>query len=161
MNSRPLLINYIDEGKVSGRPFFGYVAFTTAHFPIQAPSALIGKYVDAYRELSEEEREIRTRLFATFAAMVESQDYHIGRLMDYLRETGQLDNTLVIYLTDNGPEGADAFGTLGNKTWTDWIEANYSMALEDIGTSASSHRSWSVASPWGLPHDVSDHLLPL
>ena len=93
--------------------------------------------------------------------MVESQDYHIGRLMDYLRETGQLDNTLVIYLTDNGPEGADAFGPLGNKTWTDWIEANYSMALEDIGTSATSHRSWSVDPPRGLPLDVSDRLLPL
>ena len=169
------MIEYIEQGRSSRRPFFGYVAFTTAHFPIQAPSAMIDKYVDTYRELgfegvkkmryekmkamgiypesaplpprhditrdwdelSDEEKDARARLFATFAAMVESQDHHIGRLMDYLRETGQLDNTLVIYLTDNGPEGADPFGPLGNKLWTDWVEKNYSMAVEDIGTGKS------------------------
>ena len=44
---------------------------------------------------------------ATYSAMMESQDHHIGRLLDYLRETGELDNTLIIYTTDNGPEGTD------------------------------------------------------
>ncbi len=169
------MIEYIEGGRKSGRPFFGYVAFTTAHFPIQAPSAMIDKYVDTYRELgyegvkelrykrmkemgiypesaplpprnpitrdwaelSDDEKDARARLFGTFAAMVESQDHHIGRLMDYLRETGQLENTLVIYLTDNGPEGADAFGPLGNEDWTDWVETNYSMAVSDIGTGKS------------------------
>ena len=169
------MIQYIEEGRSDGKPFFGYVAFTTAHFPIQAPSALIDQYVETYRklgyegvkrlryknmrkmgvypasapmppqnpitdpwkDLDEDEKALRVRLFATFAAMVQSQDYHIGRLVDYLRETDQLDNTLIIYLTDNGPEGADPFGRLGNKLWTDWVEKNYSTKVEDIGTGNS------------------------
>lgn len=54
--------------------------------------------------------------------MIESQDRHIGRVMDWLRETGELDNTLIIYMTDNGPEGTDAFGELGNPALSGWME---------------------------------------
>lgn len=41
---------------------------------------------------------------ATYAVMIEDQDNRIGQILAYLKESGQLDNTLVIYMTDNGPE---------------------------------------------------------
>ena len=47
---------------------------------------------------------------ATFAAMVDHQDQSIGLLLDYLRRTKHLDITLIIYLTDNGPEAFDGQG---------------------------------------------------
>lgn len=45
------MIEYIEQGRESGKPFFGYLALTTAHFPLQAPSALIDKYTEMYEEL--------------------------------------------------------------------------------------------------------------
>ncbi|MGG2007419.1 sulfatase-like hydrolase/transferase, partial [Novosphingobium resinovorum] len=42
------LIDYIDAGRPSGKPFFGYLAYTAPHFPLQAPKALIGKYEPIY-----------------------------------------------------------------------------------------------------------------
>src|SRR5581483_6607142 len=41
-----------------------------------------------------------------YAAMVERMDWNIGRVIDYLTETGELDDTVVIFLSDNGAEGA-------------------------------------------------------
>ena len=41
-----------------------------------------------------------------YAAMVDRMDWNIGRVIDYLAETGELDDTVVIFLSDNGAEGA-------------------------------------------------------
>jgi arylsulfatase len=53
-----------------------------------------------------------TRAFAgrkmeLYAAMVENMDHHIGRLVAYLKEIGEYDNTLFVFFSDNGPEGTD------------------------------------------------------
>ena len=42
------LLSYIDEGAKDGRPFFAYAAYTTPHFPLQAPDALIARYKGRY-----------------------------------------------------------------------------------------------------------------
>jgi arylsulfatase len=52
-------------------------------------------------------RTLVARKMELYAAMVENMDHHIGRLMDYLESLGEYDNTLFIFLSDNGPEGAD------------------------------------------------------
>lgn len=41
-----------------------------------------------------------------YAAMVEQIDENIGRVVDYLKSTGELDNTFVLFMSDNGAEGA-------------------------------------------------------
>jgi arylsulfatase/uncharacterized sulfatase len=43
---------------------------------------------------------------AVYAAMVEAMDYHLGRLVDYLKERGQYDNTIIIFTSDNGAEAS-------------------------------------------------------
>jgi arylsulfatase len=177
------MIEFIEEGRGSGKPFFGYLALTTAHFPLQAPSALIDKYIPLYEELgyeglkrlrydamikagvypegtpfpdknpitrswdslSKEEQKTQAKLMATYAAMVESHDFYIGRLLDYLEGSGQLDNTLVIYMPDNGPEGSDAFGPLANELWKNWVKDNFDMSDEAIG---SIHSSRQVGLDW-------------
>ena len=48
------LLDYLEEGRESGKPFFAYVAYTTAHAPLQAPDFLIDKYYDHYFELGYE-----------------------------------------------------------------------------------------------------------
>ncbi|MBY6210164.1 arylsulfatase [Microbulbifer agarilyticus] len=44
-----------------------------------------------------------------YAAMMNNMDYHIGRLLEYLKEIGQYENTVIIFFGDNGPEGNNTF----------------------------------------------------
>ena len=65
--------------------------------------------------------------------------------MDWLRETGELDNTLIIYMTDNGPEGTDAFGELGNPALSSWMEEHFSQDFDDVGHGNS---NWQIGIEW-------------
>ncbi len=58
--------------------------------------------VRAWEDHSADEHRIFTRLAAAYAAMLEHADENFGRLITFLEETGQLDNTLVFALSDNG-----------------------------------------------------------
>jgi len=55
-------------------------------------------------ELSPEEQAIAAREMQVNAGMIEAADFHIGRLLDHLEATGQLENTIVVVTSDNGPE---------------------------------------------------------
>ena len=56
-------------------------------------------------ELTPEEQATESRIMETYAAMVEILDREVGRVLDYLEETGQLDNTFISFMSDNGAEG--------------------------------------------------------
>ena len=187
------MLKYLEEGRESGKPFFAYVAYTTAHAPLQAPDFLIDKYYEhylklgfegvkharfdsqkalgiipenavfpersknrllrAWSSLSDEEKRRQARCMATYSAMMESQDYHIGLVLNYLRETGQLDNTLIVYQSDNGPEGLDERGELSNPMSTEWIRSNFSQEFDHIGRGdafAFIGTDWADASTGGL-----------
>ncbi|ETX12716.1 sulfatase [Roseivivax halodurans JCM 10272] len=58
----------------------------------------------AWDDLTPEEQQIAAREMQVNAGMLEAADYHIGRLLDHLEETGQLENTIVVVTSDNGPE---------------------------------------------------------
>ncbi len=73
------------------QPFFLYLAYTAPHTPLQAPAAYLERTPIG---TSDNER--------VYAAMLTSLDDGIGRLTDYLKSTGQFDNTLIIFLSDNG-----------------------------------------------------------
>ena len=86
--------------------------------------------VTPWNELSTEDQQYSARNMEIYAAMVERMDFHIGRIMEYLDETGQADNTIVIFMSDNGAEGNDRLQTLDNATW---VPANYDLSYENIG----------------------------
>ncbi len=77
------------------QPFFAYVPYNAPHTPLIAPESLFEKY--RHQGLS-----IRN---ASIYGMIESVDQNIGRLLRTLEETELLDQTLVIFMTDNGPNG--------------------------------------------------------
>ena len=58
----------------------------------------------AWDDLSPEEQAIAAREMQVNAGMIEAADFHIGRLLDHLEATGQLENTIVVVTSDNGPE---------------------------------------------------------
>lgn len=134
------LIEYIDEGKSDGKPFFGYLALTSPHWPLQVPE----EYKDLYKgrydagydvlreervkraealgvvakvdpelfdpigknwdELSPEEQRYTAREMELYAAMVKNMDDNIGKITAYLEKIGELDNTLIFFMSDNGAE---------------------------------------------------------
>lgn len=80
-----------------------------ANAAINAPPP---KYVP-WNELSEEDKAVSARSMEIYAAMIEEIDTHTGRLLDYLEARGDLENTIVIFLSDNGAEGHDL-----DETWS-------------------------------------------
>ncbi len=58
--------------------------------------------VKPWDELSGDEKAIESRGMEVYAGMVEAMDYHYGRVIDYLGDIGELDNTVIVFLSDNG-----------------------------------------------------------
>jgi len=126
-------VRYIKESE-KGKPFFMYVAYTSAHWPLHAREKDIAEYKGVYdngyaphrearlkrakklgvvqpdAELSEmegdwdkiEDKAWEARCMEVYAAMVTQMDRGIGEIIQALKETGKLDNTLVLYFQDNG-----------------------------------------------------------
>ena len=88
----------IRAAKAAGEPFFMNFAPYAVHTPIQANA----KYLAHYPQLDERE--------AAYATMVESVDAALGSLLDTLEAEGLLDNTLIVYTSDNGGLSAHARG---------------------------------------------------
>lgn len=60
------------------------------------------EYVEAWDSLSEDQKKVYARFMEAYAGFLEYTDEQIGRLIDYLEEIGQMDNTVVVFLSDNG-----------------------------------------------------------
>jgi arylsulfatase len=61
--------------------------------------------VPAWNDLPADEKHKSARSMELFAGMVEHMDANIGKLIGYLKTNGMYDNTLIVFLSDNGPEG--------------------------------------------------------
>ena len=83
-----------------------------------------------WNELSETEQDNSALRMSVYAAQVHCLDYNIGRVIDYLRNKGELDNTLVIFLSDNGacaePYSETGFGTIADiNNQQHWVQPSY------------------------------------
>lgn len=81
----------------SDAPFFMYFAHHGVHTPIQGKEALIAKY--------ETKTGNEYHNNATYASMIESVDESVGRVLEALERRGIADNTIVVFLSDNGGYG--------------------------------------------------------
>jgi arylsulfatase A-like enzyme len=61
---------------------------------------------DDWDALNDTQKRYEAKRMAVYAAMVEAMDFHIGRLIQHLKATGQYDNTVFIFASDNGTEGS-------------------------------------------------------
>jgi arylsulfatase len=90
--------------------------------------------------LNESEKRYESKKMAVYAGMVDAMDHHIGRLISYLKETNQYDNTVFIFTSDNGSEASDAFD---GPTWQAqylklWMKVKgYNRDYETLGTRGS------------------------
>ena len=84
-------LNFIN--KTDQKPFFVYLATNLPHFPLQVPDEM----ADPYREMGLHEDNARTY------GMIANIDANVGRVLERLKFLNIEDNTLVIFLSDNGP----------------------------------------------------------
>lgn len=160
-------IEYIDSAIAKSNPFFGYVAYTAPHWPLQAPKKYSDKYLgkydagyesirsqrlknlvkqgilspdvvahpgsacfDEWSELSEEKQRYQARLMEIYAGMVDALDENIGRIIQHLEDIDELDNTVIVFLSDNG---ADARPPLGIKLEAEYVAKEYDNKLNNLG----------------------------
>lgn len=59
-----------------------------------------------WEDFTPEEKKLSSRAMETYAGMVDTIDTNVGKVIEYLKRTGEYDNTFVVFLSDNGAEGA-------------------------------------------------------
>ena len=129
-------VQFINENP-KDKPFFFYIAYTAAHWPLQAPESEIQKYKGVYDKGWDETRKQRfeklkklgiisnkavltargvdipewkdeplkdwqVRRMEVYAAMIDIMDQGIGKIISTLEKKGELDNTVLFYMHDNG-----------------------------------------------------------
>ncbi len=87
--------------------------------------------VPAWDDLTPEEQQRQARRMEIYAAMVENVDFHIGRLLERLEDIGVYENTMVVFFSDNGANGAEMH--MYPETDEAWIERNSDNRFENWG----------------------------
>ncbi|MDF1851167.1 MAG: sulfatase [Verrucomicrobiales bacterium] len=116
-------VAFLEQAAGSPDPFLLYLSFYSVHTPLQAPKRLVDKYTKKAKDLGIDDvagsfdpegerqvwpgakggRKLRVRQnHATYAAMVESLDRAVGRVLQRLDELGMRDNTAIVFMSDNG-----------------------------------------------------------
>ncbi|MEC8243924.1 MAG: arylsulfatase [Verrucomicrobiota bacterium] len=101
-------MNFIDRAVKDEKPFFAYVPYNTPHSPMQVPDRWWNKFKD--KKLEEmmrhrnPSREDRLHLLAALA-MCENIDWNVGRVLKKLEQLKVVEDTIVLFFHDNGPNG--------------------------------------------------------
>jgi arylsulfatase A-like enzyme len=87
--------------------------------------------IPEWNSLSQEQRKIEAREMELYSAMIDNVDYHLGRLFNHLKKTGEYENTLVIFFSDNGANGTE----MHQYPDTDkaWVDRNSDNRYENMG----------------------------
>jgi len=152
-------IKFMRDNHVADRPFFTLLAFNTPHSPMQVPDAFYDRWVDkpipSDHRFARRENPEHTR---AALAMVENLDHNVGRILTAIDELSIADSTIVVFLTDNGPNGARWNGDFkGQKGSTDEGGVRSPLFLRWSGQVPAGH----VIAPRGAVIDLLPTLLDL
>jgi len=112
----PMQAPAADIAKYHGRYDGGFDELRAARLRRQVELGLLDPAVVAHppvlkngswKDLSVDQKAEQARLMEIYAAMVDRLDRNVGRVVDYLKRTQQFDNTLILFMSDNGAEGVD------------------------------------------------------
>ena len=109
------------------------------HTPYESPS------IPSWDELSDLAKRVEARRMEVYAAMIENLDYHVGRVLEQLEALGERDDTVILFLSDNGPEAEELVE--GDRLY--WIPATFDNRYENMGRPGSHimlGRGWAQAS---------------
>jgi len=128
-------LRWIDRQRVAGAPFFAYIAPNAAHSPLDVPDEYFARYRGKVPDNP-----------AKFFGMIENIDENFGRLLAKLDEWQLADDTLVIFLTDNG-------GTAGTKIFNAGLRGSKNSPYQG-GTQVPSFWRWPGRLPAGRHVDT-------
>jgi arylsulfatase/uncharacterized sulfatase len=112
--------------------------------PAGMPMANLGSTVP-WDKLSGEKRRLQARRMEVYAGMAEAMDAQVGRLIEHLKASGQYDNTVFVFLSDNGSDPADPFNI---PTANAWVRLHYDVNADPLGgkgTFSANGPSWASA----------------
>ena len=105
--------------------------------PPGAPAVARNPMIEPWASLSDEQRAIEARGMEVYAGMVTNLDHHLGRVVAFLDEIDELDNTIVLFFSDNGPNPWVTEDYPGNRG-SPWME-QFDNSLESIGSRNSAY----------------------
>lgn len=109
--------------------------------PSNAKIPAMNHTAKAWDSLSDEEKAIESRYMEVYAGMVENVDYHMGRMVDFLSDIGELDNTIILFLSDNGSNPWDNSMYPGNGDGV--YLSQFDNRLDNIGN-PTSHTAYGI-----------------
>ena len=125
--------------KYKGRYDEGYEKIRSTRLKLMKEMGIIDPLVSVnaplsqlphWNELTDEQRKIEARRMEVYAAMVDNMDHNIGRLLAWLKEEGELDNTVIMFMSDNGADGNSPEVLPGNKAW---FASDYDNSFDNMG----------------------------
>ncbi|WP_020597375.1 sulfatase [Spirosoma panaciterrae] len=132
------------DRRVSNHPFFLYLAYSAPHIMLIPRADKLSKYMQKYEKFGG-------KYNPNYGAMLESLDDGVGRIMQTLKEQGLLENTLVIFTSDNGGLG---MAELGPTPTTNEPLRKWKGHVYEGGTRIPAIVSWDGKLPKGVVSDT-------
>jgi arylsulfatase A-like enzyme len=105
--------------------------------PKKAKLADMHPMIKPWKELSEDERAVEARGMEVYAGMLDNMDYHFGRVVNFLKDIGEYDNTVIIFLSDNGANPWYSNEYPGSDTPA--FRKKFDYSIDNIGNPRSNH----------------------
>jgi arylsulfatase len=109
--------------------------------PADAKVSSMNHTAKLWSSLSKEEKAIESRNMEVYAGMVENVDYHMGRMLDFLSDIEELDNTIILFLSDNGSNPWDNSMYPGNGDGV--YLSQFDNRIDNIGN-PTSHTAYGI-----------------
>lgn len=87
--------------------------------------------------LDADRQRRESRKMELYAAMVSNLDRHVGRLISHLKERGLYDNTLIVFMSDNGAAAEDFYNSERHEDYREYTRQHYDNAYENMGRPTS------------------------
>jgi arylsulfatase len=133
-----------DEGYEALKERRAARARTLRLVPKDAPTPARHSLLAAWDSLDGEERALQARGMEVYAGLVDNMDHHFGRVVRFLKDIGEYDDTVIVFLSDNGPNPWSSEDYPGNRG-SDWF-AQFDNGIDNVGHPMS-HYAYGMG--WG------------
>ena len=83
-----------------------------------------------WNDLSNLDKKVESKKMELYAGMIENLDFNVGRIINYLKKTDEYENTLIVFMSDNGAAAEDFYN---NPIYGPYLKDNFSVEYDDMG----------------------------